>query len=110
VTVDWDPGVSVPPAVEPLAQSVLAEALRNVAKHAQPSAVRVRVGADEDTFTLEVRNDGVGSGARGAGMGLRLASFEALQQGGVVDFGAPADGEWRVRLVVPLNSTPPPQR
>jgi signal transduction histidine kinase len=110
VTVHWDPGVSVPPAVEPLAQSVLAEALRNVAKHAQPSAVRVRVGADEDTFTLEVRNDGVGSGARGAGMGLRLASFEALQQGGVVDFGAPADGEWRVRLVVPLNSTPPPQR
>lgn len=103
VTVRWDPAVAVPPTVEPLAQSVLAEALRNVAKHAQPTRVEVRVDADEDTFTLEVRNDGVGSGARGAGMGLRLASFEALQQGGVVDFGAPAAGEWRVRLVVPLG-------
>jgi signal transduction histidine kinase len=110
VTVDWDPSVSVPPAAEPLAQAVLAEALRNVAKHARPTAVRVRVGADEDTFTLEVRNDGVGSGARGTGMGLRLASFEALQQGGVLDFGAPGEGEWRVRLVVPLNTTPPTHR
>ncbi len=102
--------MSVPPAAEPLAQAVLAEALRNVAKHARPTAVRVRVRADEDTFTLEVRNDGVGSGARGTGMGLRLASFEALQQGGVLDFGAPGDGEWRVRLVVPLNTTPPTHR
>ncbi|HEY3775929.1 MAG TPA: GAF domain-containing protein [Solirubrobacteraceae bacterium] len=107
VTVHWDPEVTVPPAVEPLAQSVLTEALRNVAKHARATAVHVRVGSGEDTFTLEVRNDGVGSGARGAGMGLRLASFEALQQGGVVDFGAPADGEWRVRLVVPVTTTPP---
>jgi signal transduction histidine kinase len=104
VIVEWDPAVSVPPAAEPLAQTVLAEALRNVAKHAQPTAVRVRVDADEDTFTLEIRNDGVGSGARGTGMGLRLASFEALQQGGVLDFGAPGEGEWRVRLVVPRGN------
>jgi hypothetical protein len=34
-------------------------------------------------------------------MGLRLAAFEALQHGGVVDFGAPEAGRWRVRLVVP---------
>jgi signal transduction histidine kinase len=88
--------------VEPLAQSVLAEALRNIAKHASPSAVEVAVARDEDTFSLEVRNDGVAPGARGAGMGLRLAAFEALQHGGVVDFGAPDEGLWRVRLVVPL--------
>jgi signal transduction histidine kinase len=101
MTVEWADGVAVPPAAEPLAQSVLAEALRNVAKHASASQVRVIVSADEDTFSLEVRNDGVGPAARGAGMGLRLAAFEALQHGGVVDFGAPAEGEWRVRLVVP---------
>jgi hypothetical protein len=35
-------------------------------------------------------------------MGLRLAAFEALQHGGVVDFGAPAESSWRVRLVMPL--------
>ena len=97
----WPDEVLVPADVEPLAQSVLAEALRNIAKHATPSAVEVVVADDEDTFSLEVRNDGVAPGARGAGMGLRLAAFEALQHGGVVEFGAPEDGRWRVRLVVP---------
>jgi signal transduction histidine kinase len=101
VAVDWPSEITVPAAVEPLAQSVLAEALRNIARHAAPSVVRVSVGGDADTFTLEVRNDGVSAGARGAGMGLRLAAFEALQQGGMVEFGAVEPGSWRVRLVVP---------
>jgi signal transduction histidine kinase len=101
--VDWPPDVSVPPGVEPLAQSVLAEALRNVGKHADPSRVDIVVGRDPDTFTLEVRNDGVRPGARGTGMGLRLAAFEALQHGGVVEFGASAEDCWRVRLVVGLH-------
>ena len=105
--VAWAAGVTVPVDVEALAQSVLAEALRNVAKHAGPSRVDVTVARGEDTFTLEVRNDGVQSGARGSGMGLRLASFEALQQGGVVDFGSPGPGLWRVRLVVPLDESQP---
>jgi signal transduction histidine kinase len=101
VKVVWPSEVSVPSEVEPLAQSVLTEALRNVAKHASASLIEVHVATDSDTFTMEVRNDGVGPGARGAGMGLRLAAFEALQHGGVVDFGAPEAGRWRVRLVVP---------
>ncbi len=101
IEVHWEPGLTVPTDAEPLAQSVLAEALRNVAKHATPTRVEVRVAGDADTFTLELLNDGVGPGARGAGMGLRLAAFEALQHGGVVDFGAPEAGRWRVRLVVP---------
>ncbi len=105
IEVHWPPAVTVPGEIEPLAQSVLAEALRNVAKHAQPTRVVVRVSGDEDTFTLEVRNDGVGPGTRGAGMGLRLAAFEALQHGGVVDFGVPEGGCWRVRLVVPRAET-----
>jgi signal transduction histidine kinase len=103
VRVDWPEAVKVPPEVEPLAQSVLAEALRNVAKHARPEVVEVSVASDEDTFSLEIRNDGVAPGARGAGMGLRLAAFEALQHGGVVDFGAPEAARWRVRLVVPRS-------
>jgi signal transduction histidine kinase len=106
VLIGWEEGVTVPAEVESLAQSVLAEALRNIAKHAEPTQVEVLVGADEDTFTLEIRNDGVASGARGAGMGLRLAAFEALQHGGVVEFGALPTGRWRVRLVVPHNQVP----
>src|SRR5829696_8387522 len=82
--LDWDEGVEVPEDVEPLAQSVLAEALRNAHKHAQPSVVRVHVGRTEGTFVLEVRNDGARPGSRGTGMGLRLAAVEALQRGRLV--------------------------
>jgi len=105
--VRWPADVTVPPDIEPLAQSVLAEALRNVGKHADPTRVDVSVARDADTFTLEVRNDGVKPGARGAGMGLRLAAFEALQQGGVVEFGPFSNDGWRVRLVVPLQEETP---
>jgi len=107
VRVTWPPGLVVPPDLEPLSQSVLAEALRNVRKHANASSVEVTVARDEDTFTLEVRNDGVGGKAQrapaGGGMGLRLAAFEALQVGGVVEFGPAGDGAWRMRLVVPVE-------
>jgi signal transduction histidine kinase len=101
--VRWPDEVTVPPRLEPLAQSVLAEALRNIGKHADASRVEVSVGRDADTFTLEVRNDGVRNGARGTGMGLRLAAFEALQHRGVVEFGPHASDGWRVRLVAPLD-------
>lgn len=107
LAVDWPDGVEVPLEVEPLAQSVLAEALRNIAKHASPTRVEVSVTRDADTFALEVRNDGVSAGARGAGMGLRLAAFEALQHGGMVEFGNAEPGQWRVRLVVPIAEAPP---
>jgi hypothetical protein len=36
-------------------------------------------------------------------MGLRLAAFEALQHGGMVEFGPTGPEGWRVRLVVPLQ-------
>jgi hypothetical protein len=47
-------------------------------------------------------NDGVNAPSAGTGMGLRLASLEALQIGGVVEFGAAEKDRWRTRLVVPL--------
>jgi signal transduction histidine kinase len=103
VAVQWPADVSVPLDLEPLAQSVLSEAMRNIGKHALPSQIDVTIGRDADTFMLEVRNDGVHPGARGAGMGLRLAAFEALQQGGVVEFGPCPNAGWRVRMVVPLQ-------
>jgi hypothetical protein len=34
-------------------------------------------------------------------MGLRLAALEAIQKGGMVEFGPLGADEWRVRLVLP---------
>jgi signal transduction histidine kinase len=101
--LDWDEGVEVPADVEALAQSVLAEALRNADKHARPTTVNVHVGRIDGTFVLEVRNDGAQSGTRGTGMGLRLAAVEALQRGALVEFGPEGGSVWRVRLVVPVG-------
>lgn len=107
VEVDWRGDFTVPRDIEPLAQSVLAEALRNINKHAEPGRVDVTVARDAETFTLVVHNDGArpdkGADAAPSGMGLRLASFEALQHGGIVDSGPVGDDEWQVRLVVPLG-------
>jgi signal transduction histidine kinase len=111
--LDWQAGVEVPEDVEALAQSVLAEALRNADKHADPTIVRVRVGSADGTFVLEVRNDGAKPGARssrGTGMGLRLAAAEALGRGALVEFGPEGadSSEWRVRLVVPTGDDEEP--
>jgi signal transduction histidine kinase len=102
--IDFEPETAapVPEELEPLAQSVLAEALRNIRKHAQPRRVSVRTARADGTFVLEIVNDGVASGRpHHPGMGLRLASFEALQNGGIIEFGPRGEDSWQVRLVVP---------
>jgi signal transduction histidine kinase len=103
VKIRWAKGLEVPERLEPLAQATLGEALRNSIRHARPSGIDVSVDSVDDTFILEVLNDGVREGgSTGTGMGLRLASLEALQFGGVVEFGPHEPGGWRTRLVVPL--------
>jgi signal transduction histidine kinase len=101
VTLESGAEVRVPAALEPLAQSVLAEAIRNAHKHATPTRVSVRVARIDDAFVLEIANDGVLGRGKRAGMGLRLAALEAIQSGGVVEFGEREPGTWQVRLVVP---------
>ncbi len=98
--------VRIPATLEPLAPSVLAEAVRNAHKHADPTRVEVSLSRTEGAWTMEVVNDGVsGRGRRNPGMGLRLAALEALQAGGIVEFGESGPGTWRVRLAVPLDGS-----
>ncbi len=107
IEVDWDDGLRVPGHLEGLAQSVLAEALRNAHRHARPDWIKVSVDAPGEAFALEVANDGAGASThrRGAGMGLRLAALDALARGGVLEFGRAEEGLWRVRLVVPREAS-----
>jgi len=106
VTVCWEAGAEVPPALEPLAQTVVAEAVRNARKHARPTRIDVRVERAEGAVAVAVLNDGVGARApAGAGVGLRLAAFEALEFGAAVDFGHTPPDRWHVRLVLPLPSS-----
>jgi signal transduction histidine kinase len=103
ISVWWEAGADVPDGLEPLAVSVLGEALRNAEKHAKPSEVRIAITNVAGAFALEIRNDGIRlrPGA-GSGIGLRLAAYESMQRGGMLEFG-PEAGEWRVRLVLPAS-------
>jgi signal transduction histidine kinase len=103
--IELTPGsleVGVPVELESLAQSVLVEAVRNARKHAQPRRVEVALQRQEGAWVMEVSNDGMTERPRTvSGMGLRLAALEALQVGGLVEFGEREPGVWRVRLAVP---------
>src|SRR4051812_25704275 len=95
--------VHVPKALEPLAQSVLAEAVRNAHKHAEPTRVEVGLERKDGALVIDVCNDGVRGRPKQTGMGLKLAALEALQVGGIVEFGEREPGTWRVRLAVPVD-------
>lgn len=103
----------VPRQLEALSQSILAEAVRNAVKHSDASAIDIAIECDEadGAFTLEIRNAAVrspdpGQGARAGGLGserggigLRLATLEALQHGAVLEYGECEPGVWQVRMV-----------
>ncbi|HEU4976530.1 MAG TPA: GAF domain-containing protein [Baekduia sp.] len=106
VAVDWPDDVDIPAALEPLACSVVAEALRNADKHAAATRVDVQVAAVDGDVIVTVANDGAAesSGQPPAGVGLRLAAFEALNAGASVDFGRTSRDRWQVRLTLPAHA------
>jgi len=93
-----------PTGLDAVSVAVLCEAVRNARKHAKPTGIEVTITRGAGAFALEVRNDGVAPGAMSEmGMGLRLATLEAMQHGGLVEFGPLPMGRWHVRLTVPEN-------
>ncbi len=78
------PIADIPPALEPLVQSVFAEAVRNARKHAEAHSLVLRVRREHGLITLEVENDGVADArqAGSPGVGLRIAAVEASRPAG----------------------------
>ena len=60
----------MPPEIETTAYFFVAEALTNVTKHAHATHAEVAVKLDEDTLTLEVRDNGAGGADPRHGTGL----------------------------------------
>jgi signal transduction histidine kinase len=103
--VDLEPGVEIPVALESLAQSVLGEAVRNALKHGEPTVLNVGLTRVGDALALTIDSDGArGTERSPSGLGLRLAAVEALQVGGLLEFGARGTGGWRVRLLLPAEN------
>ena len=72
VPVEMDVAVSrrLPDHVEVAGYYVVAEALTNVAKHAQASLVQLAVKAEHDKLYLSIRDDGIGGADARKGSGL----------------------------------------
>ena len=102
--VRWAPGAEVPAHLEPLAQSVVIEALRNADRHSEAQATTVRIGGSPEAFELEVMNDGVKPARGSTGLGLRILTLEALQHNGLLEFGPVGESGWRVKLLVPIDA------
>lgn len=89
--------VSLPPQMEEALYRIAQEALNNILKHAQATAVTVTLQLERDGFVLEVEDDGVGfepgRAGDGAGQGLRNIRERAAALGATVDIvSAPGAG------------------
>jgi PAS domain S-box-containing protein len=92
------------PIVEATAYFVVAEALANVAKHAEASEARVTVAADEERLEIAVADDGRGGAAvdRARGSGLAGLEDRVAAVGGTLSVESPAAGGTRVIASLPL--------
>lgn len=90
-------------AIESAAYFVVAEALTNVARHSQASAVQVTARRENDLLTIEVHDDGPG-GARivpGGGLAGLTDRVEALD--GRLTMTSPVGGPTVVRVEIPCG-------
>lgn len=94
--------IEVSPATGALVADFVAEAIRNVGKHAQAQTLDLSVTADEQAVRIVAANDGVlpASGGRGAGIGLRLLAARALDHRGFIATGATGSDGWATTLTL----------
>jgi PAS domain S-box-containing protein len=96
------PDERLPEAVEAAAYYLIAEALTNVAKYADATAVRVRVELRDGRVAVEVSDDGVGGADAAAGSGLRGLADRVEALGGSLDVASPVGGGTSVRGEIPV--------
>jgi signal transduction histidine kinase len=96
-------GAGLDPELETTIYRLVQEALTNVVKHAQASAVNVSIGLSGDHIIVEVQDDGVGFdvGGRTAGFGLAGMRERVYLVGGTLEIES---GDWgthaRARLPI----------
>ena len=74
----------LPEHIETAAYFVVAEALTNVAKHANANRALIRIGRDPAGLTIEIDDDGVGAANPGQGSGLHGLADRVGALGGTI--------------------------
>ena len=94
-----------PASLESAAYFLVSEALTNVAKYAEASAVHVFVTEADGLLAIEIVDDGIGGADPSRGSGLRgLSDRIAALDGQLKVDGAPAGGT-RISATIPLEQT-----
>jgi signal transduction histidine kinase len=97
------PACELPAQVEAAAYYVVSEALANVTKYAQASAVEVRVERSNGMAVVEVADDGVGGADPLRGSGLRGLADRVASLSGKLEVDSPQGAGTRVRAEIPLE-------
>jgi hypothetical protein len=97
----------LPPTIETTAYFVCAEALTNVAKHANASHVDLGVALVGDTLTVAVTDDGAGGADPAAGTGLQRLGDRVAAIGGQLEVVGPLGRGTTVRAVIPVAERSP---
>ena len=101
VAVANDLDERLPPQVEAAAYYVVAESLTNIAKHAEASAVDVRVSRDNGVARVEVVDDGIGGADAAAGSGIRGLTDRVEALDGRLGVDSPPGAGTRVWAEIP---------
>lgn len=104
VSLKVDVNPRPPPAVESTAYFVVAEALTNVARHAEASSASVEIARRGDRLVVEVRDNGVGGATLAGGTGLAGLADRARSLGGWMQVVSPPGGPTTLLVEVPCGS------
>ena len=100
----------LPAAVHLAAYRIIQESLTNVARHAGPARVTVRVTYDDADVHVEIDDDGTapadGDAAIGTGSGITGMRERAAALGGDLSAGFRHGGGFRVSARLPVRSSP----
>ena len=96
----------LPPDVDQAAYRIVQEALTNVSRHAGQACASVRLQYTPDALTVQVDDDGDGSGTRPAGPGLGLIGMRERVSalGGHLHAGPQDGGGFQVRAELPVRA------
>jgi signal transduction histidine kinase len=93
-----------PPAVESAAYFVVAEALTNVARHANATRAHVAVARSGNRVVVEVRDDGRGGADASLGTGLQGLRDRVGALGGTMYVLSPVGGPTTITVELPCGS------
>jgi signal transduction histidine kinase len=104
VTLDITVAQRPSPAVESAAYFVVAEALTNIAKHAEATSAAVTIERAGDRLVVEVRDDGRGGADPDRGTGLAGLRNRVTGLGGTMHVVSPVGGPTTLLVEIPCAS------